>query len=148
VVANLQRPSRMTLASHVRRLLAERGLVASRRQSLRYGVAELRDVERLVSHVRVVLDVGANDGATALAFTRTFRGAGVPRITCFEAALGAEEGEATIRLVAKSGQSSLLNATEPGPGTTTVRVTTGDAWTSEHGIEGSTCSRSTPRGSR
>lgn len=106
--------------------------------------------------VEVVLDVGANDGRSAIPFARAFRSAriyafepipstfsrlvaataGEPRIECFELALGAREGSETVRLTSKSGHNSLLNVAEPGAaGSVTVSVTTGDAWASAHGVE-------------
>ena len=144
----------MTIRSHARRLLADRGIVVTRRRSLRFGTDELVDIQRLLPRVDVVFDVGANEGRTALAFARAFPArvyafepvpstyaileravAGQKRIECFDVALGAEEGVTTIRLAAKSGHNSLLNAARPGTGTVDLRVTTGDAFASAHGIE-------------
>ncbi len=145
----------MTFSAHVRRALAARGIVVNRRKSLRYGSDELVDVARLVPRVDVILDVGANDGRTALAFASEFGGAwiyafepipstfasleravaGDPRIECFGVALGAAESETTIRLAAKSGHNSLLNVSQPGPGAVTLEVTTGDSWATARGID-------------
>jgi FkbM family methyltransferase len=114
------------------------------------------DVGRLVPRVSTVLDVGANEGQMALPFARAFpeakvfafepvpstfsilvaRTSDVPRIRCFDVALGAHEGQVTIRLAERSGHNSLLNVVpDPGPGTVTVHVTRGDAWASAHGVE-------------
>lgn len=145
----------MTITARVRGLLGARGIVVGRRENLRFGTDELLDVKRLLPHVDVVLDVGANEGQTALAFAAAFREARIyafepipatfstleaatkneARITCFEMALGSTEGEATIRLRAKSGHNSLLHVAEPGPGAVTVTVTTGDSWASAHGVD-------------
>jgi FkbM family methyltransferase len=145
----------VTIAGSIRRALATRGVVVTRRRSLRFGVDELVDIERLLPRVDVVLDIGANDGSTALSFASAFADArvyafepipstfatlarevaGHSRIACFNVALGAGESELTIRLKAKSGHNSLLDVAEPGPGAVTVTVTTGDSWASAQGIE-------------
>ena len=142
------------LVRRLQRALAKCGLDVHRRDSLRFGSDPLLDVERLLPQVETVLDVGANEGQTALSFAHAFPDAQVfsfepvpstfsalreqtadePNIHCFQLALGDREGDATIELAEKSGQNSLLNAAEPGPGTATVEVTTGDAWASAHEI--------------
>jgi FkbM family methyltransferase len=139
----------------MQRALAKRGLEVHRRGSLRYGSDPMLDFERLLPRVDTVLDVGANEGQTALSFVQAFPEARVysfepvpstysaleertsnePNIHCFQIALGDHDGDATIELSEKSGQNSLLNAAEPGPGTATVRVTTGDVWASDHEVE-------------
>jgi FkbM family methyltransferase len=136
-------------------LLAGLGVVAHRRKHIHYGHDKLIDVGRLLPHVSVILDVGANEGQSALPFARAFpearvysfepvastfqilkeRTAKVPRIECFDIALGADDVETTIRLAEWSGHNSLLNVAEVGRGTATVRVTTGDAWADAHGVE-------------
>jgi FkbM family methyltransferase len=135
-------------------VLARHGVVIHRRRSLRYGTDPMLDLDRLLPQVLTVVDVGANEGQTALAFAEQFpaaqvfsfepvpstyaileaRTCDVSSIHCAQIALGHREGEQTIALTAKSGQNSLLNAAEPGPGTATVQVTTGDAWASRQDI--------------
>ncbi len=138
----------------LQRALARRGLAVHRRSSLPYGFDPLLDLERLVPNAGTILDVGANEGRMALAFARSFprahvfafepvpttfsaleaRTSAAPTIHCFELALGDRTGDATVALAGKSGQNSLLNATEPGPSTVTFGVTTGDAWAASLGI--------------
>ena len=147
----------VTLTRRIQGLLAARGIVVHRRGHVRFGSDPLLDLERLLPRVSTILDVGANEGQMALPFARAFPEARVfafepvastfsvlrartlemPRIRCFEVALGAHEGEVTIRLAERSGQNSLLNAVpdQGGAGTATVRVTTGDAWASANGVE-------------
>jgi len=114
------------------------------------------DLERLLSRVRTIVDVGANEGQMALRFARAFpearvlalepvprtfsllqaRTSGVPSIRCFDVALGDHDGEITIRLTERSGHNSLLNAVaHPGPETVTLQVKEGDAWASANDIE-------------
>jgi FkbM family methyltransferase len=144
----------MELVRGIQRFLAARGVVVHRRDHVRYGSDPLLDLERLLPRVRTILDVGANEGQTALPFARAFpearvfafepvpqtfatlceRTAGVDRIRCFELALGEYDGEATIALADKSGQNSLLNVAEPGPGTVTVAVQRGDTWAFAHDV--------------
>jgi FkbM family methyltransferase len=115
----------------------------------------LLDLERLLQQVSVIVDVGAHVGESALPFARAFpearvfafepvpttfstlqeRTSNVPRIECFNLALGAYDGEATFQPAASSGHNSLLNVSEPGTETVTVRVTTGDAWAAAHDAE-------------
>ena len=145
----------MELVRRIQRLLAARGIVVHRRAHVRYGSDPLLDLDRLLSDIRTILDVGANEGQTALPFARAFpeatvfafepvprtfstlraRTASVDRIRCFELALGDYDGEATISLAGKSGQNSLLNVAEPGPGTITVPVVRGDTWAPAHEVE-------------
>jgi FkbM family methyltransferase len=149
-----RKPGPAALVRVLQSALAKRGLEVHRRASVRYGSDPLLDFERLLPRVDTMLDVGANDGQTALSFAQAFPDARVysfepvpstfsaleertsdePNIHCFQIALGDREGDATIELAAKSGQNSLLNAAEPGPGTATVHVTTGDAWASAHEV--------------
>jgi FkbM family methyltransferase len=125
-----------------------------RRSSLRYGSDPMLDLDRLLARIATIFDVGANEGQTALSFAQSFpdaevftfepvpstysilerRTSDVPNIHCYQVALGNRTGEVTIALTPKSGQNSLLNATEPGPGTATVQVTTGDSWLSAHDV--------------
>ena len=114
------------------------------------------DLEPLLPRVATILDVGANEGQMALPFARAFpearvfafepvpstfsvlraRTSGVPLIRCFDVALGAYDGEATIRLAERSGHNSLLNVVaEPGPDTVTFPVIRGDAWASANEVE-------------
>ncbi|HEX5585623.1 FkbM family methyltransferase [Gaiella sp.] len=145
----------MAMAHKVQQALASVGIVAHRRNRLRFGHDLILDIQRLVGDVSVIVDVGANEGQSAMPFARGFGGARVfafepvpdtfellrahtesePRITCFDLALGAQEGEATILLSDSSGHNSLLRSAEPGPGAVTVRVTTGDAWAAAHGVD-------------
>ena len=113
------------------------------------------DLERLLPRVTTILDVGASEGRMALPFARAFpeaqvfgfepvpntfsvlraRTSGVPRIRCFDLALGAYDGEATIRLADRSGHNSLLNVvSEPGPDTVTFAVLRGDSWASANAV--------------
>lgn len=145
----------MGAARAVKRLLEARGLVVHRRSNVPYGSDPLLDLERLLTPpVATILDVGANEGRTALSFARAFREAQVhafepvpatfsileertadePRIRCSGVALGPRDGEVTIALAAKSGQNSLLNVAKPGPGTVTVPLVRGDAWAADHGV--------------
>jgi FkbM family methyltransferase len=145
----------VALVRRIQRLLAARGIVVHRRDNVRFGTDPLLDLGRLLPRIRTVLDVGANEGQTALPFARAFpeaqvfafepvpqtfstlraRTANVDRIRCFELALGDYDGEATISLADKSGQNSLLNVAEPGPGTITVPVARGDTWASTHDVD-------------
>jgi FkbM family methyltransferase len=145
----------VAVARRIQRFLEARGIVVHRRDHVRYGSDPLLDLERLLPSVDTILDVGANEGQTALPLAEAFPQAKVfafepvpdtfdrlrahtadePRIECFQMALGVDEGEATIRLADKSGQNSLLNAAEPGPGTVTIPVSRGDAWASAHDVE-------------
>ncbi len=114
------------------------------------------DLERLLSRVSTIVDVGANEGKMALLFARAFpaarvfafepvpstfsilqaRTSGVSSIRCFHVALGDHDGEVTIRLADRSGHNSLLNAVaDPGPETVTLQVTMGDAWASANDVE-------------
>jgi FkbM family methyltransferase len=135
--------------------LAAVGIVAHRKSQLRFGHDVLVDIARLMTSVSVIVDVGANEGQTALPFAQSFAAACVfafepvpatfgilrertrraPRITCFNLALGAHGGDATIRLAESSGHNSLLREAEPGPDAVTVHVTTGDDWAAEHAID-------------
>jgi FkbM family methyltransferase len=146
----------VSLVHRIQRRLASYGIVTHRRRNLRYGSDPMLDLERLLPSVTTVLDVGANEGQMALSFAEAFpdarvfafepvpatfsnlveRTADMPQIECFDVALGPCEDDVTIQLADRSGQNSLLNAVpEPGPDTVTLRVTTGDAWASEHGVE-------------
>ena len=114
------------------------------------------DLERLLPRVTTIVDVGANEGRMALLFARAFpearvfafepvpstfsilraRTSDIPRIRCFDVALGDHDGEVTIRLAERSGHNSLLNAVaDPGPETVTLQVTRGDAWASANDVE-------------
>jgi FkbM family methyltransferase len=145
----------VAIVRSIQRLLAARGVVVHRRDHVRYGSDPLLDLERVLPRIRTILDVGANEGQTALPFARAFpdarvfafepvphtfstlraRTADIHRIRCFELALGPYDGEATITLADKSGQNSLLNVAEPGPGTITVSVMRGDTWASAHDVD-------------
>ena len=145
----------MGMAQKIQQSLAAVGIVAHRRNNLRFGHDAVFDIERLLAKVSVIVDVGANEGQSALPFARIFGSAHVfafepvpetfailtartarePRIECFNLALGAQEGTTTIRLAAWSGHNSLLDVAQPGPGTVSVTVTTGDAWAAAHHVE-------------
>lgn len=112
------------------------------------------DLGRLLHDVTTIVDVGANEGQTALAFARSFpdarvfalepvpstysiltrRTSSAGNVRCFQVALGDREHETTIALAAKSGQNSLLNLAEPGPETLTLNVTTGERWAAIHEV--------------
>ena len=118
------------------------------------------DLERLLPRVTTIVDVGANEGRMALLFARAYlrreqaatrfafepvpstfsilraRTSDIPRIRCFDVALGDHDGEVTIRLADRSGHNSLLNAVaDPGPETVTLQVARGDAWASANDVE-------------
>ena len=57
------------------------------------------------------------------------------RVRCFEVALGAHDGDVTIRLAERSGHNSLLNVADPGLETVTLPVTRGDAWASANDVD-------------
>lgn len=145
----------MEFARRVKQLLARHGIVADRRQHVRFGYEPLIDLDRILEHVSVVVDVGANEGQSALPFARAFpdsrvfafepvpetfsvltaRTAREPRIECINVGLGAREGNLNIRLAGSSRHNSLLHLAEPGLGTVSIHVTTGDSWAAAHEID-------------
>lgn len=100
-----------------------------------------------------ILDVGANDGASALKFHEAFPEATIhsfepgaaafsaltaacakfPNIRTHKLALGSSSGEATLYLTAHSTMSSLIRP-DSTTGEEHVIVTTLDAFTTEHGM--------------
>jgi FkbM family methyltransferase len=145
----------VAIARKAQQVLAAVGIVAHRRSHVRFGHDALLDIARLITSVSVIVDVGANEGQSALPFAQAFAHAFVfafepvpetfailsarteaeRRIKCFNLALGAHDGDATIRLATSSGHNSLLNVAEPGEEAVTVHVTRGDTWAAAHEID-------------
>src|SRR6478609_2926026 len=126
----------VTFTGMVKRLLAACGIVVHRRRHVPFGHDALFDIARLMTTVSIVIDVGANEGQSALPFAQAcvFAFEPVPetfsilrdrtesekRIRCFNLALGAQEGDVTIRRTDSSGHNSLLHPAEPGEEAVTV----------------------------
>src|SRR5882724_7721970 len=145
----------MRLIKAVQTVLARCGIMAYRRKFLPIGIDVTYDIRRLFGPVSVILDVGANQGQTALQFARGFPGAriysfepvpgtfsrlkantaGTSAIRCFPVGLGAHAHVTTIRVDAHE-HNSLLNAAPAGSSedTATLSITTGDAWALTEGI--------------
>lgn len=136
----------------VRVMLRRAGLDVTKWRNTPFGVRWEDDVAALAK-VALAVDVGANEGQTAELMARAFPSARIfsyepvpdtfsvlqrrcgasPRITCTQAALGANSGTAAMIDGPTSGQNTLLVEAKPGKPTTVVPVTTLSLEAAEHG---------------
>lgn len=120
-----------------------------------HGRDDCHDLQSSGATIATILDVGANDGSSALKFHRAFPQAtihsfepvsstfaalqrtvdGVPRIRCHQLALGEQAGEATIYLTDYSTTSSIVRPRHVR-GEETVRMTTIDGFVAEQSVPG------------
>ena len=137
-------------------LLGHFGIYYAKRQYMPRGIDWLWDLERLLpaGTVRVVFDVGANEGQTSRAILKTFPGATVhafepvadtfetlrrtlgaePRIHLNRAAVSSTNGD--VHIVAESQLSHIVPAAAAGaPGVESVSAVTLDTYCEQHAIE-------------
>jgi FkbM family methyltransferase len=120
-----------------------------------HGRDDCNDLQRSGVDIRTILDVGANDGSSALKFRNAFPDSvihafepvagtfdllrrnlrSMPAVHCYQVALGAAPGQARIYLTRHSTTNSLVPPDDVR-GVETVQVTTVDQFAREHGLEG------------
>jgi FkbM family methyltransferase len=139
-------------------ILQKIGIYSAKRRYMPMGIDWLWDVQRLQgSSLACILDVGANEGQTALSLRQSFPDARIhsfepvaatfgslvrnvgnfANISCHQVALGSTRGMSTMTV----GENSLINRVVPDPtsirdsaGLESVQMETVDAFCLEHGI--------------
>lgn len=145
------------LRTLIRRTLARYGYTIHRTSSPPYGVSHLDDIRRYAPRdVKLVFDIGANIGQTAITYRAAFPQAHVfafepvsatfqelqsrtsddPQISCHQLAFGEAPGTAELHRKEVNRHNSLNPRLNQGTGgTETIEIDTVDAFVERHGIE-------------